>query len=206
MNPIEVCLSGNLEEIKKLIQEGNCDKDTVLRYAVEYRQLDIVKCLVELGADIHALSEGALRCAVEGGRLDVVKYLVEQGADVHVNNEEALRHASYNGDEEMVEYLVEQGADIHACNEEALKWAICFDHLHIAKYLIKKGANIYNLQLDNNVIVNLISKLDEEELLPFLLTDNISIRGAAKNRLEEITGKRLKTPLNRPKTPYKPLL
>jgi len=43
--------------------------------AAESGHLDVVKYLVEKGADVHADDDGALRWAAESGHLDVVKYL-----------------------------------------------------------------------------------------------------------------------------------
>jgi len=45
--------------------------------------LDIIKYLVEHGADVTARDNDAVRWAASNGKLDVVKYLVEhEGADM----------------------------------------------------------------------------------------------------------------------------
>ena len=41
------------------------------------------------------------------GHIEVVKYLVEHGADIHAVNEQALRLAKENGHIEIVKYLNE---------------------------------------------------------------------------------------------------
>ena len=43
--------------------------------------------------------------AAKNGHLDVVRYLVERGADVHADDDEAMRWASRNGHLEVVKYL-----------------------------------------------------------------------------------------------------
>ncbi len=53
----------------------------------------------------------ALGCASENGHLEVVKYLVEQGANIHAYAAFALRWAFRNGHIEIVKYLEEQGAN-----------------------------------------------------------------------------------------------
>jgi ankyrin repeat protein len=53
-----------------------------------------------------------LRVAALNGHLEIVKYLVEHGADIHIWEDEALRVASFNGHLEVVKYLLLQGADI----------------------------------------------------------------------------------------------
>ena len=44
----------------------------------------------------------ALRCAAENGHFEVVKLLVEKGADIHALNDYALRYAAENGHLEVV--------------------------------------------------------------------------------------------------------
>jgi ankyrin repeat protein len=55
--------------------------------------------------------EKELGIAARNGRLDLVKNLIEQGADLHARDEYALILAGINGHLGLVKYLVEQGAD-----------------------------------------------------------------------------------------------
>ena len=82
-------------------------RNEALSLAAEYGHLDVVKCLVEQGANIHDCNDCALRLAAEKGHLNVVQYLVEQGADIHALDNYALRCAAENGHIEVVKYLVE---------------------------------------------------------------------------------------------------
>ena len=100
--------------------------------------LQVIKELVEEGADIHANDDLALRWAAENGHLDVVKFLVKEGADIHVFDNIVLRWAAKNGYFKIVKYLVKEGANIHAENDEALRWATREGHLEIVEYLAKK--------------------------------------------------------------------
>ena len=95
---------------------------SVLHSAAESGSLEIVKYLVEHGADVNGNNEGnlsVLHYAAEFGSLEMVKYLVEHGADVNGNNEgnlSVLHSAAESGSLEMVKYLVEHGADINIGN------------------------------------------------------------------------------------------
>lgn len=86
-------------------------ENDALHMASQDGYLDVVKSLVEDGADIHSDNDCALQLASEAGHLDVVKYLVENGADIHAENERALKMASEEGHIDVVKYLVEKGAD-----------------------------------------------------------------------------------------------
>jgi ankyrin repeat protein len=71
---------------------------------------------------------------VENGHLDVVKYLIEQGADIHAKNNEALRNSAEKGDLDIVKYLVEHGAAVHSIEDYALRYSAVKGHLEIVKY------------------------------------------------------------------------
>jgi ankyrin repeat protein len=73
--------------------------------ASKYGHLEVVKFLVEKGANIHADNNLALRCASKYGHLEIVKFLVKNGADIHADNDRVLKLASLNGHFEVVEYL-----------------------------------------------------------------------------------------------------
>ena len=96
------------------------NKDEALKLAAEYGNLEVVKHLLELGANLHADNDWALRSAAAKGHLEVVKYLVEQGADLHAMNDWALRFAAKNVHLEVVKYFVERGADLDRLSEEIL--------------------------------------------------------------------------------------
>lgn len=85
----------------------------------------------------------ALRMASELGHTEIVKILVENGADVHAYNGGPLRWASRSGHLEIVKYLVEKGAHVNAYYSMAFQWAAELGHIETVKYLIEKGANVH---------------------------------------------------------------
>jgi len=118
--------------------------NTLLKYSAKNGLIEIVKYLVENGADIHTEDDFSIILASENGHLEVVKYLVENGANIHIHNNEILRKESKYGHLEIVKCLVENGANVNACNDEALRWASYYGYFEIVKYLVKKGANIHS--------------------------------------------------------------
>ena len=81
-----------------------------------------------------------LDIAASEGHLEIVKYLVNKGANIHAGDDYAVRVASRRGHLEIVKYLIKKGADIHARNEEALRDAVLDDKLETVKCLIDHGA------------------------------------------------------------------
>lgn len=86
----------------------------------------------------------ALRWASEMGHLEIVKVLLDCGADIHVHRDYPVRMAAAHGHLSTVQYLVEKGADAKACCDNALWWAETkcvdydqFKYLAIYKPMIK---------------------------------------------------------------------
>lgn len=72
---------------------------------------------------IHAEDDAALRNAASRGFGDVVKMLVEHGANIHAFDDQALRNAVESGHVDMVGFLLKNGANASALDNEALKFA-----------------------------------------------------------------------------------
>ena len=66
----------------------------IVKYLVEEQQ-----------TNIHENEDEALMEAVEGNHLDVVKYLIEHGADINARENDALYLASGNGHLQMLSYI-----------------------------------------------------------------------------------------------------
>ena len=82
--------------------------------AARYRTFEMVKYLVDNGADVNAKDNdhwNVLMFAIENGKLDMVRYLFEQGADVDgENNNDAtvLNYALKYGTIEIIVYLFDK--------------------------------------------------------------------------------------------------
>ncbi len=134
--------ANHYEIVKYLVENGANDISLAFLNASMEGNIDIVKYLVEKGANIHFQNDQALILASIRGRLRVVKYLIEKGADIHINSDQPLRDASEYGHLGIVEYLIENSADIHAEADAALIYASKEGHYDIVKYLVENGADV----------------------------------------------------------------
>lgn len=107
----------------------------------------IFKIMREFGSHSFPQNHTALMIASKYGYLEMVKYLVEKGADVNerhlLDYWTALMFASGADHLNIVKYLVEHGAELDlqdARGYTALMWAR--GHFDIIKYLVEKGADV----------------------------------------------------------------
>ena len=121
---------GCLEAVHMLLKAGarsnltSEDKVTVLQAAVASRNVDLIKVLIDAGADINAPAgpvrgRTALQTAAELGDIHIVKFLLSHNADLnapaaHSYGVTALQGAVIGGFLKIVLMLLKAGAEINA--------------------------------------------------------------------------------------------
>lgn len=124
--------SGNVAVVKKYLDSGVGVNDqyfawSALQIAANKDQLEVVKLLVERGADLnyrHPITKmTALALAAVDGYTDVVSYLISKGADPNIKMRggvSLVRAARDNGNQAMVELLMKNGAKDDGCKDKCL--------------------------------------------------------------------------------------
>jgi uncharacterized protein len=115
-SPLErAAKSGNIDLVQILIDAGfdlNAGLSSPIASAASYRYPNIIKLLIESGAKVNDLMEGAvtpLMYASASGCIDCVRLLVEAGADVNLQDSDedtALDKAVANKHQEVSVYLL----------------------------------------------------------------------------------------------------
>jgi WD40 repeat protein len=150
---------GNLAEVKRHLEAGESPNatsgqwnKTPLLAAADSGRLEVVKLLVEMGANVNMADEiGAVPITVAAncGHVEIVRYLVEKGALYH-SPEIGLHpivNAAHNGQLAVVKYLVEEkevpvkGHTMHG--DPPLHCAAANGHIEVVQYLIDHGADPY---------------------------------------------------------------
>lgn len=112
-------LGGHLVLVKKLQERGaeiNPAGWTPLAYAATNGKTEVVRYLLDIGANPNALSPNgttALMMAVRGGHIETVDLLLAKGADVNLRNQNgatALAWATRGGFDTIEKSLVKRGA------------------------------------------------------------------------------------------------
>lgn len=148
--------NGDLEGVKEALKNGaNVDSTepqigaTALIAASICGNNDIIKLLLEKGAEVNAVDKNAftpLMYSATSGNAGAVKLLLDKKADVDSISlvlETPLFRAAGNGHTEVVKLLLEKGADANAQSQEgstALMLAADNGHTEIVKLLLEKGA------------------------------------------------------------------
>ena len=163
-------LLNDVDSIKKLLNDAHHNESNVIQFvykksgdsplilAARYKQYDILKLLVECGADVeHKNLDGkrALHEASCSGSLDCCRYLLEKGATVDVlkrGDWTPLMMACCQGHLQVVKQLVGFGGNVNRINKDG--WN-CF-HLacrvgftNILKYLLEVDNNVWNVVSKN---------------------------------------------------------
>ncbi len=135
---------GHLQLVKYLVENGanvHTENDEALIYAVQENKLEIVKYLVEVGK-MDIHNGYMVYIAASNGYLDILKYLVKKGANFRYEDEAPLIRAAAYGHNEIVEYLLSIGSDVHAKNDQALYNANANKHMDVVATLIANGATM----------------------------------------------------------------
>ncbi|KAG0047605.1 hypothetical protein BGZ83_007364 [Gryganskiella cystojenkinii] len=118
------------------------DEDRALRYAVLGNDLQMVRLLMEYGANVHAFQENPVLVAAQKGHIEILKVLIQAGADTEVLAGAPLRYAAEQGQEDVVRILCESGADTMWGGCSALRTAASKGHDRIMAVLLDYGANV----------------------------------------------------------------
>ena len=121
-----------------LIEKYNIDLETCCYYGY----YDIVKILIDNGADVQMEDNIALKIASVYGYYDIVKLLIVNGADVTAGDNYPIRMASENGHYDIAKLLIDNGADVTADDNYAIRFASANGHYDIVELLKHHGAKL----------------------------------------------------------------
>ncbi len=157
----------NLDIVRYLVDKGadiHFENETPLLRAIEYHNLSIVKYLVDCGADLKKFSDNFLERISMYGNSDIIQYLVELGVDFTTSGK-CLGSACRNNRLITVKIFIENGVDVQTNDNYAIKCASERGYINLVKLLIENGADV---TADDNYAIKaaiLNNHLDVVELL-----------------------------------------
>lgn len=135
-----------------------------LMSAAYKNRINIARCLLNHGADVHYRENQVLFVFIRECNLDAVKYLIRlMHATIGLLNE-ALSTAFTSSNLEIIQHLISLGADVRSLDGSDIMSAIEPQRVHIFKYLVSLGLNLH-------VGENLMSGILQEETVDVQLFD-----------------------------------
>ncbi|XP_050430101.1 ankyrin repeat domain-containing protein 17 isoform X3 [Adelges cooleyi] len=131
-------------------------QETALTLACCGGFLDVADFLIKNGAILELGASTPLMEAAQEGHLDLVRYLLECGADVHAQTtsaDTALTYACENGHTDVADLLLQFGANLEHESEGGrtpLMKACRAGHLCTVQFLISKNAEINRVTVSND--------------------------------------------------------
>ena len=128
------------------IDQKNQARWTALAYACKYNHMDIVKFLLENGADINeTVNTGStpLAVALLAGNFEIADFLIQKKADINksdIMGMSPLMWAAKEGNLKVVQYLVEHGANVNKQNNNGRSVIETTFSQEVKEYLKTKGA------------------------------------------------------------------
>jgi ankyrin repeat protein len=147
LNDAKLSSEAEKAQLTRFNKIGNKGEDTIswdinfssLKYALLNRNLELVKFVVENGADVNFQGDWngchSIEFTLRNNDFGILKYLIEKGADIHFKNDFLFKWAVDHGNIGMVKFLIERGVDIHARNDIAFVWAAKSENLEMIKFL-----------------------------------------------------------------------
>jgi len=163
-------------EIERAVEGKNA-----LHWAASAGHVDVVRRLLELGADIEGKTPGgysALFLAAGFNRLDVAKVLLKEGASLDTrsdNGDTPLHNAAKYAHSDVIELFLRYDADLEARNLSGRTPLLCaFDlitkqdiattYIHLIELLLEKGAKPDARDNEEKTLLHLVVDLESEDM------------------------------------------
>ncbi len=165
------------------------DGTVPLMSAVNLARINIVRMLIEHGADVHRTDfngKTPLAClpifhSDTSAIFEIARCLIEHGANPNVKELEIplLVKAIMVGDDEFARFLIEKNADIEAFDEKrkmtALSAAVNLKNSVLAQQLIQMGANVNAQDIDGTTPLMFAAYNGDMEMVKLLIQNGANI-------------------------------
>ncbi|MBP5427580.1 MAG: ankyrin repeat domain-containing protein [Clostridiales bacterium] len=203
------CKHNNLNLVRILINAGayttinaiSKNSSTALMIAGKYGSAELVKYLVENGADVNLIEEfelgimkvlkgfypgelvghTVLRCMFERNDINMINYLLNKGARLDSRDSlgcTELMQACLKNDTVMANSLIDLNANVNAENifgDTPLKYACDNNNMELVNYLVETGADINQKNLTEETVLMSVCEQGNSNLAKYLIEKGANI-------------------------------
>jgi len=150
---------------------------TPLSYAVDANNMDLVKLLVEGGADVNAGSWPPLCGAVDNNNTAIAEYLIDHGANVNYPKDWGPLQATtaISNSVEMAKLLIARGADINSRIYPVLNNAIYKERKDLCEFLIQRGADVNAKDKWGTTPLDYATRSDDSDFVKILIAHGAKV-------------------------------
>jgi ankyrin repeat protein len=181
---------GDINKVHSLINRVGIDtRSTAVHTAILFGKYDILKLLIENGADINAKDNqgnSPIHGAIENNEIHILRLLIEKGADINAKNNlgQSPLHLAVELDNfNCAQVLILSRVDINAQNnlgQSPLHLAVELENFNYVQVLILNRANINALDANRNSPIHIAIKNGNIEIMEYLIISraDLTIRNA----------------------------
>ncbi|ANB59930.1 ankyrin repeat domain-containing protein [Anoxybacteroides amylolyticum] len=159
---------------KQTVKERDKDGNTPLHYAIDSGDIELVRLLVQHGADVNATNEAGttpLMKAAQFGQTEIVKFLYAHGADINRTDDQgetALSKAVEGNQVATVQFLLQAGANVNiktTIGKTALMTAAEYGYDNLVSLLLRHGADVNVKDKTGNTALSLAQYWKHESII-----------------------------------------
>lgn len=178
---------GNIATISELLQQVTnlqakrhlYDGNTLLHYAVRFREYEATELLIAHGADVNVMNDIDKKTPIfEASRTDIAELLFTHGANLNVTDtygNTPLHHEPARYLYEIAKWLIEHKANVNAVdhqNKTPLHATRCKE---VAELLIAHGANVKAVDKDGDTPLHEAAHIDDTEIIELFIEKGADI-------------------------------
>lgn len=184
---LKACEKNNISKVKQYLNKGikgDVHNNAALLHSCILNNTDIVKLLIQNGADEYCNDLEPLRLSIAWGAFDTFIYFFGKGHKVETSEadfSDTLSYAVAYSQKEIAQYILEKNIYDNDIITMAGEKAASLEHIPLVKLLINHGANYKSIldQLNNNDLQTILT-WKNSQLQRDLLLEDITVNANPK--------------------------
>jgi cytohesin len=166
-----------------LLRKFGLNDSTPLWHAVDSKNIDVVKLIIEADPNVNAGYWPPLCMAVDVNNTAIAKYLIDHGAQIDYSDWGPLQEASTFKEDniEMVKLLIARGADINGGDWPALHTALMkTQRRDLVELLIQQGADVNAKDVWGFTPLYYAIRNDESDFVDILIAKGADVNAVSR--------------------------